>query len=309
MGLDFNRDFSPRPDQERAFEAQLALAVEYQLPVFLHERDAHERFAPILKAYRDHLVGAVVHCFTGSRQALFDYLDLDCHIGITGWVCDERRGKPLAELVHNIPDNRLLLETDAPYLLPRDLPEAPPKKRRNEPSLLPWIGKRVASLRGQDVKPSPYEQDSNRSGLASPVKAHTKRRDHLPFRLTDHFRMGRMMEQMCGVGRQGLKLVIGVLGAIEAHDFTAVVGHPVPGIREADFDGAHGQAGRENLDFIGLALVQFFGADRFHNSNDDLAAVKPASITQPARNCCTSSRPNGQPSSRPSFISTGMRSP
>ena len=151
MGLDFNRDFSPRPDQERAFEAQLALAVEYRLPVFLHERDAHERFAPILKAYRDHLVGAVVHCFTGTRQALFDYLDLDCHIGITGWVCDERRGKPLAELVHNIPNNRLLLETDAPYLLPRDLPEPPPKKRRNEPSLLPWIGKRVASLRGQDV--------------------------------------------------------------------------------------------------------------------------------------------------------------
>lgn len=151
MGLDFNRDFSPRPDQERAFEAQLALAVEYRLPVFLHERDAHERFAPILKAYRDHLVGAVVHCFTGSRQALFDYLDLDCHIGITGWVCDERRGKPLAELVHNIPDNRLLLETDAPYLLPRDLPEPPPKKRRNEPSLLPWVGKRVASLRGQGV--------------------------------------------------------------------------------------------------------------------------------------------------------------
>ena len=151
MGLDFNRDFSPRPDQERAFEAQLALAVEYRLPVFLHERDAHERFAPILKAHRDHLVGAVVHCFTGSRQALFDYLDLDCHIGITGWVCDERRGKPLAELVHNIPDNRLLLETDAPYLLPRDLPEPPPKKRRNEPSLLPWIGKRVATLREQDV--------------------------------------------------------------------------------------------------------------------------------------------------------------
>lgn len=151
MGLDFNRDFSPRPDQERAFEAQLALAVEYRLPVFLHERDAHERFLPILKAHRDHLAGAVVHCFTGSRRALFDYLDLDCHIGITGWVCDERRGKPLAELIHNIPDNRLLLETDAPYLLPRDLPESPPKKRRNEPSLLPWIGERVASLRNQNV--------------------------------------------------------------------------------------------------------------------------------------------------------------
>ena len=152
MGLDFNRDFSPRPDQERAFEAQLALAAEMKLPVFLHERDAHERFLPILKAFRDDLPGAVVHCFTGSRQALFDYLDLDCHIGITGWVCDERRGKPLAELVPNIPDQRLLLETDAPYLLPRDRPEPPPKKRRNEPALLPWIGQRVAQLRGQQTQ-------------------------------------------------------------------------------------------------------------------------------------------------------------
>lgn len=149
MGLDFNRDFSPRPDQERAFEAQLSLAVEAGLPVFLHERDAHERFLPILKSFRDDLKGAVVHCFTGSKQALFDYLDLDCHIGITGWICDERRGKPLAELVHNIPDSRLLLETDAPYLLPRDLPEPPAKKRRNEPATLPWIGQRVAQLRGQ----------------------------------------------------------------------------------------------------------------------------------------------------------------
>ena len=168
MGLDFNRDFSPRPDQERAFEAQLALAVEYRLPVFLHERDAHERFAPILKAHRDHLVGAVVHCFTGSRQALFDYLDLDCHIGITGWVSDERRGKPLAELVHNIPDNRLLLETDAPYLLPRDLPEPPPKKRRNEPSLLPWIGKRVATLREQDVASVAQLTSANARALFTP---------------------------------------------------------------------------------------------------------------------------------------------
>ncbi|MEQ3623550.1 MULTISPECIES: TatD family hydrolase [unclassified Alcanivorax] len=152
MGLDFNRDFSPRPEQERAFEAQLALAAEYKLPVFLHERDAHERFLPILKSFRDALPGAVVHCFTGSREALFAYLDLDCHIGITGWVCDERRGKPLAELLPNISDNRLLLETDAPYLLPRDLPQAPPKKRRNEPALLPWIGQRVAQLRGQETQ-------------------------------------------------------------------------------------------------------------------------------------------------------------
>lgn len=149
MGLDFNRDFSPRPAQEKAFEAQLAQAADRGLPVFLHQRDAHDRFLPMLKAWRDRLPAAVVHCFTDSRQALYDYLDLDCHIGITGWVCDERRGRALAELVPDIPASRLLVETDAPYLLPRDLPEPPPVKRRNEPCLLPWVGQRLAALRGE----------------------------------------------------------------------------------------------------------------------------------------------------------------
>ena len=148
-GLDFNRDFSPRPDQEAAFCAQLELAVELQLPVFLHERDAHERFAPILREYRDNLTGVVVHCFTGARAALFDYLDLDCHIGITGWICDERRGGPLRELIVNIPDHRLLIETDSPYLIPRNLPEKAPIKGRNEPALLRWIASEIARLRGQ----------------------------------------------------------------------------------------------------------------------------------------------------------------
>tara|TARA_A100001391_G_scaffold74115_3_gene47940 strand:- start:42 stop:857 length:816 start_codon:yes stop_codon:yes gene_type:complete len=150
MGLDFNRDFSPRPDQEKAFESQLALAAEKGLPVFLHQRDAHARFLPILRVWRDRLPAAVVHCFTDERRALYDYLDLDCHIGITGWVCDERRGRGLAELVPDIPGDRLLVETDAPYLLPRDLPEPPPVKRRNEPCFLPWIGRRLATLRGED---------------------------------------------------------------------------------------------------------------------------------------------------------------
>ncbi|MGI9576407.1 TatD family hydrolase [Alloalcanivorax xenomutans] len=152
MGLDFNRDFSPRPDQEKAFEAQLALAAGLNKPVFLHQRDAHDRFLPMLKAWRDRLPSVVVHCFTDQRRPLFDYLDLDCFIGITGWICDERRGRELAELVPHIPGNRLLLETDAPYLLPRDLPEPPAKKRRNEPCLLPWIGERVAALRGETTQ-------------------------------------------------------------------------------------------------------------------------------------------------------------
>ena len=151
-GLDFNRDFSPRPMQEKAFAAQLALAVTQQKPVFLHQRDAHTRFLPILREYRDQLPDAVVHCFTGTQRELFDYLDLDCHIGITGWLCDERRGGELRALVHNIPADRLLVETDGPYLLPRDLPEKPPVKGRNEPALLPWIVQRLAECRGEAVE-------------------------------------------------------------------------------------------------------------------------------------------------------------
>ncbi|MEJ2509238.1 MAG: TatD family hydrolase [Gammaproteobacteria bacterium] len=147
-GLDFNRDYSPRSDQERCFEAQLELAVALKLPVFLHQRDAHERFLAILSRYRAGLVDAVAHCFTGGAEEAAAYLDLDLHIGVTGWVCDERRGQALREAVEHIPDERLMLETDAPYLLPRDLP-TPPKSRRNEPMFLPHICRAVARRRGQ----------------------------------------------------------------------------------------------------------------------------------------------------------------
>ncbi|MHC6224960.1 TatD family hydrolase [Pseudomonas sp. X10] len=142
-GLDFNRDFSPRPQQEKALEEQLALAVELQMPVFLHERDASTRLLAILKDYRDQLPAAVVHCFTGEREALFAYLDLDLHIGITGWICDERRGTHLQPLVGNIPAGRLMLESDAPYLLPRSL-RPRPKNGRNEPAYLPEVLREVA---------------------------------------------------------------------------------------------------------------------------------------------------------------------
>ena len=134
-GLDFNRDFSPRPQQERALEEQLALACELQRPVFLHERDASERLLAILREFRDRLPAAVVHCFTGEKRALYAYLDLDLHIGITGWICDERRGSHLHELVREIPAGRLMLESDAPYLLPRTL-RPRPKHGHNEPAFL-----------------------------------------------------------------------------------------------------------------------------------------------------------------------------
>lgn len=147
-GLDFNRDFSPRPQQEKVLEAHLALAVELQLPVFLHERDADERLLAILRDYRDQLPAAVVHCFTGEKRALFNYLDLDLHIGITGWICDERRGTHLHPLVREIPRGRLMLESDAPYLLPRTL-RPKPKNGRNEPAYLPEVLREVALHRGE----------------------------------------------------------------------------------------------------------------------------------------------------------------
>ncbi|WP_300242981.1 TatD family hydrolase [Pseudomonas sp.] len=150
-GLDFNRDFSPRPQQEKVLEEHLALAAELQLPVFLHERDANQRLLDILRDFRDRLPAAVVHCFTGEQQALFSYLDLDLHIGITGWICDERRGTHLHPLVRNIPRGRLMLESDAPYLLPRSL-RPKPKNGRNEPAYLTEVLREVALHREETPK-------------------------------------------------------------------------------------------------------------------------------------------------------------
>ncbi|MEH6565366.1 MAG: TatD family hydrolase [Halopseudomonas sp.] len=149
-GLDFNRDFSPRPAQLKALEAQLAVAVETGLPVFLHEREASDTLLPLLRDYRDQLSGAVVHCFTADQKALYAYLDLDLHIGITGWICDERRGSHLHPLMRDIPAGRLMLETDAPWLLPRSM-TSKPKSRRNEPAFLIEVAHCVAQCRGESL--------------------------------------------------------------------------------------------------------------------------------------------------------------
>ncbi|MDN5937637.1 MAG: TatD family hydrolase [Salinisphaera sp.] len=160
MGLDFFRDLSPRADQERVFARQLALAVETGLPAFLHQRDAHERFLPILREHRDKLAGAVAHCFTGGRDELHAYLDLDCHIGITGWICDERRGARLLGCVADIPADRLMIETDAPYLLPRSL-RPRPKSRRNEPAHLTAVLETVAQARGETPRQTATQTSAN----------------------------------------------------------------------------------------------------------------------------------------------------
>jgi TatD DNase family protein len=141
------RAFSPPASQRTAFVAQLELAARIGKPVFLHQRDAHADFLAIVKEFRTALSAGVAHCFTGTTAELEAYLDLDLYIGVTGWVCDERRGGALREAVPHIPTDRLMLETDAPYLLPRDL-QPRPRSRRNEPGYLPHVARTVAGLRG-----------------------------------------------------------------------------------------------------------------------------------------------------------------
>ena len=147
-GLDFYRDFSPRDAQRRAFQAQLEIAADVRLPVFLHQRDAHDELLELLRPVRSSLCGGVAHCFTGTAQMARDYLDMDLYIGITGWLCDERRGADLRDAVRHLPLDRVMIETDAPYLLPRDLPRKP-RERRNEPRFLPHVLERLAVAMGR----------------------------------------------------------------------------------------------------------------------------------------------------------------
>jgi TatD DNase family protein len=149
-GLDYNRNYSTPEEQRFAFEKQLQLAVELQLPVFLHQRDAHDDFVSMLREHSSGLVGAVAHCFTGSVDEALEYVAMGMHIGITGWICDERRGQALQRAVRSVPLDRIMLETDAPYLLPRDLGQEPVQKRRNEPCFLPHICKVTAGYMGID---------------------------------------------------------------------------------------------------------------------------------------------------------------
>jgi TatD DNase family protein len=146
-GLDYFRDFSPRDLQRRAFAWQLELAKELDKPVFLHQRDAHDDFFAILKEHG--ITRGVAHCFTGSENERDAYLELGLHIGITGWINDERRGLELRNVVRGIPADRLMIETDAPYLLPRDI-RPTPKSRRNEPAYLPHVLRAIARARGEE---------------------------------------------------------------------------------------------------------------------------------------------------------------
>lgn len=148
IGLDYNRNYSPQQDQEAIFEAQLELALAAQLPLFLHERDAGQRFREIFRPYHQDIAGGVLHCFSGGKADLHQYLDLGLYIGITGWICDPKRGLDLQKIVKHIPDDRLLIETDAPFLPPKTLNPVP---QRNEPAWLPEVARTIARCRQQTL--------------------------------------------------------------------------------------------------------------------------------------------------------------
>ncbi len=150
-GLDYFRNFSPRDAQLEAFRRQLEIAMDTGMPVFLHQRDAHDDFVEVLEPLLPDITRAVAHCFTGEGESLREYLAMGLYIGITGWICDERRGRHLHDIVAVVPDDRLLIETDAPYLLPRTLVPRPPT-RRNEPAHLVEVLKVVAEARGQTMQ-------------------------------------------------------------------------------------------------------------------------------------------------------------
>lgn len=148
-GLDYNRNYSSRADQRRVFQAQVELAARLHKPLFVHDRESGGETRSVLADFGGD-VSCLIHCFTGCASELEGYLADGHSIGITGWICDERRGQTLAGLVRHIPAERLLIETDAPFLLPRTMTPKP-RSRRNEPAFLQWVARRVAECRGEDV--------------------------------------------------------------------------------------------------------------------------------------------------------------
>ena len=143
IGLDYHYDFSPREKQKEVFSAQLALANELDLPVIIHDREAHADTLELVKKYRPK---GIIHCFSGSAETVKEFLRLGMYIGFTGSVTFKNANKILlaAEVV---PEDRILLETDSPYMAP-----VPYRGQRCDSSLIPETAERLAEIRGTDAQ-------------------------------------------------------------------------------------------------------------------------------------------------------------
>lgn len=145
-GLDFNRNFSPPDTQIAVFNAQLEIAERLHKPVYLHERDAFDQQLSCLESINN--LSGIAHCFTGTQAQMQTYLSMGLYIGITGWVCDPRRAEDLRAAIPEMPLDKLILETDAPYLFPKN---QRPRRRNNEPAFIRAVGEQVATLMSRPV--------------------------------------------------------------------------------------------------------------------------------------------------------------
>eukprot|EP01099_Mayorella_cantabrigiensis_P008837 TRINITY_DN876_c0_g1_i1.p1 TRINITY_DN876_c0_g1~~TRINITY_DN876_c0_g1_i1.p1 ORF type:complete len:169 (-),score=28.07 TRINITY_DN876_c0_g1_i1:380-886(-) len=143
--------FSPKEQQQEVFKQQIELAIKLSKPLYLHDRDAAADFSSILAPYRGKVRG-VVHCFTGTPETLKRYVEeFDFYIGITGWLCDNRRNADLLAAVVQCPVNRIVIETDAPWLIPRPYANKW-NTRRNQPDAIWEVLHMLASVLKIDEK-------------------------------------------------------------------------------------------------------------------------------------------------------------
>ena len=150
-GLDYFRNISPPDIQKKSFGMHIEIAKELSLPLYLHQRDAHGDFIRIIKENISNFPKFVVHCFTGTQAELDEYLELGAYIGLTGWICDAKRNIDLRKSIKNIPIEKMMIETDSPYLIPKNL-MVKPKKNINEPKYLPHIANEICELTGYDLE-------------------------------------------------------------------------------------------------------------------------------------------------------------
>ncbi len=144
-GLDYDRMFSTKQNQITCLEKHIELAEKLDMPMFLHERDAGGDFAKIFSRHPKICRKSVVHCFTGDRKTAEKYIEMGFYIGITGWICDDRRAQSLRDAVSAVPLDRLLLETDAPYLTPRNVRGL---DRTNVPQNIRYVAAETAKYKG-----------------------------------------------------------------------------------------------------------------------------------------------------------------
>lgn len=143
IGLDYHYDFSPRELQKEYFEKQIILANELDMPIIVHDREAHEDTMQLLRKYKPK---GVLHCFSGSVETAKEIISLGMYIGLGGAVTFKNAKKPI-EVAEYLPLDRLLLETDAPYMSP-----VPYRGKRNDSSLIPYAALKIAEAKGMEAQ-------------------------------------------------------------------------------------------------------------------------------------------------------------